>query len=832
MSRNQAVRPYSTLPETYVLLAVVVWIDLMAAAWPNVTERGFLLRATSYAVLLGMAATHSWLMARRHQMGAGAQMGYFSLAWLIVLGSFVAGLEWRSAVPAFGILAFLQITQTSFMLNHATLKLTHLCAFVVMLIASPNLSLAGGGLAWVSFFAASLFLMAYDRTAQKAGPTGFNRGERRQTGQRLTVASGMAILVALVFMTVPLIRWPSLPKLPRLNLFESTLAPNLTNDEIMRVKTYPAVAGPLYLRGQAYDSFDGVRWYNSEKSEFSLPVKENSWARIPNSDIPVRLDKSRRVTQVYEMLVDMHEVVFTIGRPTNLQFSDRGVSRVRVGSSDQTLKVDQLLKTGTTYTVESYQDVFPERMLQNASYTTPDENLNRYLKPTPGMSPVVYDKARSIVAGLRSPYEKAVAIETHLRNNYAYSLTHDVHGPQVVTDFLLRTKKGHCALFASAMVVMARSQGLPARYVSGFVAQTPTDNGFLVRSSDGHAWVEVYIAGAGWISFDPTSSRIDANDPGTMDLTRNEGHQDVRVTGELQEGGGLYGRRQNEESGDPGDMASNGGQGQQSGGRTDHNLGPIESPDDGNGSTDGGSTPDGSDSSTGSTDPNSPSGDGGQNSGETRGNDTSPGTGSGGGNSPRVTVNPPGGDTSLPSNSRQLQNPEPPSLPFFGSTSPESSTPNKEAARERRNDPEKLESDWRFVLYLLVILGAVGFLGMVVWTWAVRPAVDQRRIREALPLAVDEDPDPRRFIVKLYHTMVSGLTRVGIVKREADTPAEFVEVVAQRGKDIEPPVADLTELFQVARYDHSTVTNDEAARARDAWRRIATGVKRIEPEEA
>ena len=111
-------------------------------------------------------------------------------------------------------------------------------------------------------------------------------------------------------------------------------------------------------------------------------------------------------------------------------------------------------------------------------------------------------------AGARTPLEKAQALEDHLKSSYAYTLdlTPAPPGVDPIDDFLFTKKEGHCELFASAFVIMARSQGLPARLVNGFQSGEWNELGsyYLVRQSDAHAWAEVHFAGVGWVDFDPT----------------------------------------------------------------------------------------------------------------------------------------------------------------------------------------------------------------------------------------------------------------------------------------------------------------------------------------
>ncbi|MCR5147813.1 MAG: lasso peptide biosynthesis protein [Eubacterium sp.] len=109
---------------------------------------------------------------------------------------------------------------------------------------------------------------------------------------------------------------------------------------------------------------------------------------------------------------------------------------------------------------------------------------------------------REVTSGCENDFEKAKMIEIFLRN-YKYDTYTDLTGSDnYIEDFLFEVKKGYCVHYASAMVLMLRTEGIPARYVSGYYF---TDDGDTVMSSDAHAWVEAYIRGVGWVTFEPTA---------------------------------------------------------------------------------------------------------------------------------------------------------------------------------------------------------------------------------------------------------------------------------------------------------------------------------------
>jgi hypothetical protein len=119
----------------------------------------------------------------------------------------------------------------------------------------------------------------------------------------------------------------------------------------------------------------------------------------------------------------------------------------------------------------------------------------------------------AVTKDAESPYAAAAAIQKWLRSDggFTYSLqlptsVLDDNGQQIGDPILrfLKSKTGYCVQFASTMVMMARAKGIPARMALGFLPGSQDDGLFTVRSSDAHAWPELYFAGAGWLRFEPT----------------------------------------------------------------------------------------------------------------------------------------------------------------------------------------------------------------------------------------------------------------------------------------------------------------------------------------
>jgi len=142
------------------------------------------------------------------------------------------------------------------------------------------------------------------------------------------------------------------------------------------------------------------------------------------------------------------------------------------------------------------------------SFNYPDSVRKHFLQ-LPTMSTRVTELTRQIIRQAKTPHQIAVAIKQHLRTNYRYSLDVGTSVPvSPVEDFLFSRKTGYCEHYATAMVMMLRTVGIPARLVTGFLAGEWNDFGnyYTVRQRDAHAWVEVYFPRSGWITFDPTPS--------------------------------------------------------------------------------------------------------------------------------------------------------------------------------------------------------------------------------------------------------------------------------------------------------------------------------------
>ena len=169
-----------------------------------------------------------------------------------------------------------------------------------------------------------------------------------------------------------------------------------------------------------------------------------------------------------------------------------------------------LLRPGDIYRVESVYSVANAADLRRAPPEYSDWIAERYLQIPDSVSPETIALAERLTAPYNNPYDQAIAVRDYLRQNMTYNdqVNAPPPGAEPVHYFLFESQEGYCNYYASAMAVMLRSQGVPARLSIGFAAGEYNDDlGFYrVRDADAHVWVEVYFPGYGWIQFEPTAS--------------------------------------------------------------------------------------------------------------------------------------------------------------------------------------------------------------------------------------------------------------------------------------------------------------------------------------
>jgi transglutaminase-like putative cysteine protease len=258
-------------------------------------------------------------------------------------------------------------------------------------------------------------------------------------------------------------------------------------------------------RGAALSDFDGKKWFNPSDRGDRLPVRKDGWTFL--ADDTQRRRRGNRVDYRVDVKGIDTTTLFFAGIPEALNLNAASLIRtpqdnyrVGVGSAD-----------GVRYVVQSFFEdlAFPAV----AAPDLPAATQARYLQ-LPPLDSRILALARQMSAGKVSVADRARAIEEHLQRDYGYTLElpkTTISDP--LAYFLFSRKKGHCEYFASAMAVMLRSLGIPARMVTGFQSGqlNPITELYVIRASDAHSWVEAWLPGRGWTTFDPTPA--DPNGP-------------------------------------------------------------------------------------------------------------------------------------------------------------------------------------------------------------------------------------------------------------------------------------------------------------------------------
>ncbi|MBI4330788.1 MAG: DUF4129 domain-containing protein [Chloroflexi bacterium] len=178
------------------------------------------------------------------------------------------------------------------------------------------------------------------------------------------------------------------------------------------------------------------------------------------------------------------------------------------------------LRPGNKYVVTSSVSTATYVELQQANDPYPSWVSDRYIQLPRNLPDSVRQISYELTRTATNSYDKALAIEIYLRQ-MGYSTTIKTPPPNVdvVEYFLFKAPEGYCNYFATAMVVMLRSVGVPARMVAGF-NQGEYDleqEAYVIRESNAHAWPEVFFPAYGWVEFEPTPSQptLGHEPPGT-----------------------------------------------------------------------------------------------------------------------------------------------------------------------------------------------------------------------------------------------------------------------------------------------------------------------------
>jgi transglutaminase-like putative cysteine protease len=286
---------------------------------------------------------------------------------------------------------------------------------------------------------------------------------------------------------------------------------NLSGKDAVKidVKITPEMA--RFLREQSFDEYTRGGWKINVTGD--VPVAPGD--QIPAAP-PEAADARQDVTINVTVEGGNGENLFSLGQP--VQSSADAKARVGADPSDvASLEPNDGLSDGDTYTVTGSVNIASVQKLQAAGTDYPQWVADRYLD-LPGVPDRVASKAREVTASETTPYDKAAALEKYLRTfPNDFNVQAPPSGRDSVDWFLFDLQRGYFDYHASAMAVMLRTLGIPARVATGYaidpLTQEPDTDTFQLTQKNAFAWPEVYFPNIGWVEFSPTPSQPLINRP-------------------------------------------------------------------------------------------------------------------------------------------------------------------------------------------------------------------------------------------------------------------------------------------------------------------------------
>ncbi len=311
---------------------------------------------------------------------------------------------------------------------------------------------------------------------------------------------------------------------PGVNLTEGgTLATDTR--AIMRVE-FPELPGgrynrPMYWRSSTLPEYDRAQWRRRELSSdeeepaFSL-LQATSGLTALFSSVPDRVNRPPLGRPQVHQRIYLDQVpsdgipVLTLVLRAEALSSNPGALLTWSRVNDYSVRLGSGQSSWLQYEAWSEIEKFEPDDLRAApaNYRERLNALDYALLTEHDLSPETAELARRLTEGADNVYDRAVAIRDYLSGPlFIYSREIPSLPEEGAIDvFVNRVRRGHCELYASSMALMLRSLGIPSRVVSGYRGGewSGLDQAYLIRANMAHLWVEAYLLGVGWVTFDPS----------------------------------------------------------------------------------------------------------------------------------------------------------------------------------------------------------------------------------------------------------------------------------------------------------------------------------------
>lgn len=297
----------------------------------------------------------------------------------------------------------------------------------------------------------------------------------------------------------------------------------LSDEVVMKVRGSRA----SYWRGMGFDTYNGLRWTMTEPFELKSieSRRQPLWIRESRS-LKKNIVPREMVTHSFYIERDQSNLIFKAPYAEQLYFPTDYVLMDKYGGLRSPIE----LFSGTTYTVISSVPQFSETRLRTVTWKDmPGQPVGENYYQIPKNFPKrIQALAQRITAKANGPFEAVKLLEEHLKTEYPYNLDIPMfpENRDAIDYFLFEQKEGYCEHFASSLAMMARSLGMPTRFVTGYTpgSYNPLTGYFEVRSSDAHGWVEVHFPNHGWVPFDPTPGFLADLRPNNMNEQSSAGN--------------------------------------------------------------------------------------------------------------------------------------------------------------------------------------------------------------------------------------------------------------------------------------------------------------------
>jgi transglutaminase-like putative cysteine protease len=290
-----------------------------------------------------------------------------------------------------------------------------------------------------------------------------------------------------------------------LNPFTS-LRGQLSNGDVLTLFRVRGLDQPAYLRALTLSRFATREGWQQDPLDGAVPAGEEQTVRLP---LPAGVTAPVPGLTVQVMIEPIHYVdnwLPSFGYPLALA----GIGPDWHYDPDATTIFSDRRQRAEPYTELGLLPQSDPRLLREIGPASgpPFATVDPQFLDTGEVDQRVAALAAQIAAGSRTAFDATVAVNewfTQPRNGFSYDLqTAPGTSGDALVDFLFTGRRGYCEQFASAMTIMLRTLGVPARVAVGFTAGTATGDSRLITTKDAHAWVEAWFPGAGWLPFDPT----------------------------------------------------------------------------------------------------------------------------------------------------------------------------------------------------------------------------------------------------------------------------------------------------------------------------------------